>query len=118
MRSRKLEDTIQIHLVRWCRGHKSEMLHNVFHVPNGGYRDRVTASVLKAMGVRAGVPDLCLPLPGGGTYWLELKTKKGRLSATQKKFHEMLCSLGHIVETAYGFEDAQDKLEKVVKEYI
>ncbi len=115
---RSLEDTIQIHLVQWCRMHKSGILRNVFHCPNGGNRNQVTARRLKGMGVMPGVPDLLLPLPGGGIYWLELKTKKGRLSANQKAFHARLKELGHRVETAYGFEDAQIKLEIVAKEYV
>ena len=37
-----------------------KLLH---HCPNGGKRDRVSAAVLKRQGVKAGVPDLHLPVP-------------------------------------------------------
>lgn len=32
-------------------------------IPNGGYRDKVTAGKLKAEGVKRGIPDVFLPLP-------------------------------------------------------
>lgn len=32
-------------------------------IPNGGYRDKVTAGKLKAEGVKRGIPDIFLPLP-------------------------------------------------------
>lgn len=34
-----------------------------YHVPNGGKRDAKTAAHMKALGVKPGVPDLCLPIP-------------------------------------------------------
>ena len=37
-----------------------ELLHAI---PNGGKRDKVTAAKLKAEGVKAGIPDIFLPVP-------------------------------------------------------
>ncbi len=36
-------------------------LQYMYHVPNGGKRDKATAAVLKRQGVKAGVPDIMLP---------------------------------------------------------
>lgn len=36
----------------------------MFAIPNGGARDKITAGKLKAEGVKAGVPDIFLPVPG------------------------------------------------------
>jgi hypothetical protein len=38
-----------------------------FHVPNGGWRSRIEAAILKGLGVRAGVPDVFL-VKDGRTY--------------------------------------------------
>ena len=53
-----------------------------FHVPNGGYRSRSEGAKFKAMGVRAGVPDLIL-FHQGRLHCLELKSDKGRPSESQ-----------------------------------
>jgi hypothetical protein len=37
----------------------------MYHVPNGGHRNKATAARLKAAGVKAGVPDVVLPAPKG-----------------------------------------------------
>jgi hypothetical protein len=53
-----------------------------WHTPNGELRDKRTAAKLKAMGTRAGIPDLVLVI-GGKLHTLELKTATGRLSPAQ-----------------------------------
>ena len=35
----------------------------LFHIPNGGSRNKIEAAKLKAQGVKPGVPDICLPVP-------------------------------------------------------
>jgi hypothetical protein len=57
-----------------------------FHCPNGEARDTRTAAKLKAMGVRAGVPDLCLIPPTGQIHFLELKRPGETLSEAQERF--------------------------------
>jgi hypothetical protein len=61
-----------------------------FHVPNGEKRSKATAGRLKAMGVRAGVPDLCFILPGGASAFIELKAGKGRLTSEQVAFFDAI----------------------------
>lgn len=41
-------------------------LQYMYHVPNGGKRDKATAAVLKRQGVKAGVQTLCYQLQGLG----------------------------------------------------
>ena len=57
-----------------------------FHCPNGEARSKRTGAKLKAMGVRPGVADICLVLPGGASAFLELKSKNGRTSPEQRIF--------------------------------
>ncbi len=67
------------------------------HVPNGA---RLTNAKrqggrMKALGVRAGVPDLIIVWPNGRTVWIELKAPKGVLSPSQKEWRDRLQALGH-----------------------
>jgi hypothetical protein len=57
-----------------------------FAVPNGESRSARTGAKLKAMGVRPGVADLVIILPGGAAAFLELKAPGGRPSQHQKVF--------------------------------
>jgi hypothetical protein len=76
--------------------------------PNGGLRTPREASLMKATGTRAGVPDLWIMWPGnlGG---VELKAPKGRLSPeqiewrgiTETNLHRWACcrSVGEVITT-------------------
>jgi hypothetical protein len=64
-----------------------------FHCPNGGFRTKAEAGLFKAMGVRAGVPDLLL-LCCGKLFALELKSRKGRCSENQLACHYALAEAG------------------------
>lgn len=59
-----------------------------FAVPNGEKRSKSTAGRLKAMGVRAGVADLCFVLRDGSAAFVELKAGAGRQSAAQLVFEQ------------------------------
>jgi hypothetical protein len=109
----RIEESIQRHVVLWCKNHANPLYHGIFHIPNGEKRDKNTARKLKRLGVKAGIPDLCLPLSGGLTFWLEVKKKKGRLSLVQKRVIDDLRSKGHIVEVAYGYDEAIEKLKRL-----
>lgn len=86
----------------------------VFHVPNGGSRDAREASNLKVQGVLAGVPDLCIVLPGGKIVWIEMKARAGRVSLSQTDLHNHFTHLGHLVITGYSAEQALDLLREVL----
>jgi len=111
---RHLEESIQKQIVLWCKQHDNPKFHGIFHVPNGDFRDKRTAIKLKKMGVKAGIPDLMLPLENGKVFWLELKTKKGKLSAVQKVVIAKLKKKGHLVEVAFGYDQAVEILERVI----
>lgn len=64
-----------------------------FHVPNGGGRSKAEASIFKALGVRPGIPDLCI-IWQGKTHWIELKAGRGRTSEAQQAAHLRLQGCG------------------------
>lgn len=77
-----------------------------FHCPNGELRSRRTGARLKAMGVRPGVGDLCLVLPGGHAAFLELKAAAGRMSPEQRVFRADCETIGAFYEVASSPEQA------------
>lgn len=93
----------------------------MFAIPNGGHRHKATAGRLKAEGVRAGVPDLCLPVPrnGYGALYIELKaprepgsTKRaGKLSPAQSEFGRQLIAAGNAWSVCFGWEEARQHIE-------
>jgi hypothetical protein len=108
------EEELQKSLLEWAQyvsvgpWQLAEML---VHVPNGGYRTKVEAAQLQAMGVKAGYPDVLLDIPAGeyhGARW-ELKHGKNTLTDSQKKRHVMLRTCGYYVNTYWHWEEcAQD----------
>jgi hypothetical protein len=86
----------------------------LFAVPNGGKRSKVTAALLKAEGVKSGVPDVWLPVARGPYHGcvIEMKKPKGeKPSDTQRWWIDRLTHQGYYVDTCYGFESAREKLE-------
>lgn len=55
-----------------------------FHVPNEGKRSIWLHNRMKRMGLKSGCPDIIIEYPQGKILYIELKTKKGRLSDSQK----------------------------------
>ncbi len=68
-------------------------------------------AILKAMGVRAGFPDLHLLIQGRACY-IELKRAKGgRVSLEQKAFHTALVLAGGIVATCHSVDEVESFLK-------
>jgi hypothetical protein len=82
-----------------------------FAVPNGGYRRKTEAAILKGMGVRAGVPDLIL-IHGGEVFCLELKSERGRATAVQRETIIAMEAAGAHVCVATGLDEALTALEQ------
>ncbi len=80
----------------------------IFAIPNGGRRDAVTGARLKAEGVRAGVPDLFLPVARRGFHglFIELKAPGGAASLEQHGWIARLRQAGYAAEVCCGWEAA------------
>ena len=106
-------------IFRWAEYSKGTHpeLSLMFAVPNGGSRNRIEAHNLKLEGVKAGVPDICLPVPCGAYHglYIELKrTKGGVISDAQKEWIEMLNARGYLAVVAKGATEAI----KVITDYL
>ena len=112
------EDDEQQMIVEWAgyMSSKYPELQLLYHVPNGGSRNRLEAVKFKRMGVKAGVPDLVLPVPRGGYAgaYIELKVGKNKPSENQKEWLEKLEAQGYFVTVCYGSLEA----EKCLEEYL
>lgn len=110
----------QINLMKWTEymsGRYPE-IKLLFHVPNGGSRNRIEAANLKKQGVKAGVPDLFLPVARGGHFglFIEMKFGKNRTTAQQKEWIENLTAQGYRCEVCYGWEAASEVLTDYLKQ--
>lgn len=83
----------------------------LFHIPNGGSRDKREAVHLKQLGVKAGVPDLFLAVPWDGEHglFIEMKraSKTARVSPEQREWIQALKEQGYRAVVCYGFEQAR-----------
>lgn len=108
---RHIEDTEQIHLFDWAamQSGKYPELLSLFHIPNGGKRDAREAARFKRMGVRAGVPDMFLPVPRGKYHglFIELKAKGGKVSKNQTEWLKILAESGYAACVCFGFDEAR-----------
>lgn len=80
-------------------------------IPNGGLRHKATAARLKAEGVKAGVPDIDLPVAKGGYHGLRIEMKRrygGRTSEDQDEWLEGLRENGYLTGVCKGWCEARD----------
>lgn len=112
------ESTEQIGLFRWADYAACTMpeLRLLFHIPNGGKRHKTTAARLKMEGVKAGVPDICLPVARGKYHglYIELKAGKNTVTDNQSRWLTELTRQGYCTAVCYGWEEAS----KIIMRYL
>lgn len=113
---RALEHGLQSRAVRWFRLTHRDMVHNLFAVPNGGYRTKTTAALMKEEGQLAGVADLILLKRKGscGALLLEAKVKGNYQSETQREWQKRIEADGYIYKIFHTLEE----FEQIVNEYL
>lgn len=107
----------QAALIAWAeaRAHTVPELALLHAVPNGGKRNVITAKLLKAEGVKAGVPDLFLPVARTSGYgvphhglFIEMKRRScGAVSGEQEWWIARLRNAGYRVEVCWGWDEAR-----------
>lgn len=77
-------------------------------IPNGERRDARTGALLKAMGVRAGILDIDVPIPRTPFAGLkiEMKSGKGRISDAQERYLAHCRSVGYLTEICRTWVEA------------
>nr|WP_300312801.1 VRR-NUC domain-containing protein [Halomonas sp.] len=111
----------QTALLVWLNGQKmqgtsvGELYDHLYHVPNGGHRNKKTAADLKRQGVKAGVSDLVVRQARGGWHglYLEFKATPPRdadLADSQEKWLEGSEYQGYCAVLARGYEEAKRAL--------
>lgn len=109
------ENEHQRTLIQWTQAVRSKYpdLALLYHIPNEGRRDPATVNNLKTLGMKAGVPDLCLPVPRGkyGSLYIEMKTERGRPTMEQLWWIDRLNKAGAFAEICHGWESAVRVIE-------
>jgi hypothetical protein len=89
----------------------------MFSIPNGGQRNVITASILKAEGALSGVGDLFL-LKGNNEYhglFIEMKWAKNGLSANQISFFAAAEKEKYKCVVCKSFDDFQSIITDYLK---
>jgi hypothetical protein len=101
------ESREQIYFVNWMR--KTYPQHRIFHIPNGGHRNKIEAAKLKNEGVSPGVPDLFVP---SLRLFIEMKKADGGvISPEQQQWLEYLRHVNYGAEVCYGCDAAKDTIK-------
>jgi transposase len=109
---RHLEDDLQIAVADYLRlAVPGDVLW--FHVPNGGKRNKITASILKKMGVRRGVADILFFRESLQKLAIEMKTQDGSQSKEQKDFERLWTLAGGIYVIARSIDEVKDTLRSL-----
>lgn len=85
----------------------------MYHVPNEGKRSAATGRKLRAEGLRAGVPDVVLPVARGGQHGLYIEMKRtqgGRVSPAQAEWIEALAAQGYRAVICRGLDAARREI--------
>lgn len=85
----------------------------LYHVKNETKGGAAQVAMDKAMGVKKGVPDLCLPVPRGKYHglYIELKAEGGRTTQAQNWWGEQLSGQGYRWEVCREWTGAVKTLE-------
>lgn len=124
------ETAEQTALFAWCALNREQYpaLKWLFHVNNGdrspGKAGIIRGGRAKAMGVKRGVPDICLPVPkrpmtngrdpmhspSYNGLFIELKVKTGTVSTEQKEWLNHLNESGYCAKVCWSWQEARDLL--------
>lgn len=108
------ESKLQQSCVRWFYYRYPDKI--IYAIPNGGYRNKFEASIMKEEGILRGMLDLCIPVARCGYHglYIEMKYGKNILSSDQKEIIAKLKSEGYKCEVCYTL----DEFINVVNSYI
>ena len=91
----------------------------IFHIPNGSYKSVTARTKSKQEGLKAGVPDLMIPVPNKNHHglFIEMKrVKNSKVSVHQKQWIELLNKQGYKAIVCYGNNEAIKEIENYIKD--
>lgn len=120
---KNLEHQEQAALMRWAEYQSKKLpeLALLFAIPNGGARHPAVAGKLKAEGVKAGVPDLFLPVPRNvqgiafNGLFIEMKAGRNKPTPPQVQWIMRLSQHGYRVAVCWGWEAAREVIEEYLR---
>jgi hypothetical protein len=109
----------QMVVIEWANYNlgKYPELELLYHIANERKCNVITGAKLKKLGVKSGVPDLCLPVARGKFHglYIELKAKNGKVSENQITWMNKLSQYRNYVRVSFGADDAINILEWYLK---
>ena len=113
---KRSEATEQERVINWATFYAKDFpeLGLLHHIPNGGSRNQLEAANLKRQGVKAGVPDLCLPVARNGKHglYVEMKWQKNKTTDKQDWWLDQLRKQGYETAVCWSAEEAMDTIAK------
>lgn len=108
----------QARVVSWAKINETiyPELFLLYAIPNAGKRTPRQGAWLKAEGLKAGVPDICLPVARGKYHsiYIEQKVDDGRLQPQQKTWLKKLADQGNYTCASWSSEETI----KILKAYL
>lgn len=104
------EMAVQMAIIKWLRVVMPKAMINFTknEINQRGRAAMLEVARAKNHGVMAGWPDLTvLPYANVGVFFIEVKSKTGRVSDTQKQVHAMMEGLGYKVCVARSVDDVR-----------
>lgn len=103
----------QVTFFDWCElMSRTEFpeLKYAFAIPNGGHRHISVAKKLKAEGVKAGVPDIFIPVAKNGYHglFIEMKREDGKIQPNQEVWINDLAVQGYFTYICHSCDEAKD----------
>lgn len=108
-----IESQIQRQMILWFRLQYPRYI--IAAIPNGGRRNALEAKIMKSEGVLAGFSDLII-IADRSVLFVEVKTKTGRQSESQKKFQTDVERLGFQYSICRSLQDFQLTIEKFLRD--
>jgi hypothetical protein len=111
-----LEHHEQVALFKWLALQYPDQYASTYAVPNAARRSPRQGAYMKAEGLKAGVPDICMAYPSNGWHglYIELKTTKGKPTKSQSEWISRLEANGYAAEICYGLDHAM----RTIKDYL
>ena len=114
VRQKTDEHKLQVSCLRWFYAQYPSTI--IYATPNAGKRNERLGRYMKDEGLLAGVADLTILAQRGGfgALFVEMKTKKGRQTDTQRRFEEGVTKAGYRYCLCRSLED----FIRIVNEYM